>query len=400
MVPETAHAAVPPWGPMALRALVIAVAVVAAAWVLYRLERLVFLLAVAMCFAYVVAPLVRFAERPVRVAGRPRRLSRGLAIALVYIVILGSAGAGTIILLPSVTDQLGKAATRAPADAEAMRVWAQEWSRYYERSKLPVEVRQGINRSVVQIGETAVEYLRGSLVVFVGVASYVPWLILVPILAFFFLKDADGFRRSAMSALPLGIRRRVYELFKELNTTLAAYIRAQLLACLVIGCICGVGFAVLGVPYPALLAVLAGALEFVPLLGPLVVAVVSAVVAALHAPLLALWVCGFLAVLRIIQDYVVYPRLIRHGIHLHPLAVIVAVLAGVELGGVAGIFLAIPTVAVVSVTYRHWAAWRAADAGMDGLRVTDPQEPLWERLSHTDSPPIELIRPLAADATR
>jgi predicted PurR-regulated permease PerM len=400
MVPETAHAAVPPWGPMALRALVIAVAVVAAAWVLYRLERLVFLLAVAMCFAYVVAPLVRFAERPVRVAGRPRRLSRGLAIALVYIVNLGSAGAGTIILLPSVTDQLGKAATRAPADAEAMRLWAQEWSRYYERSKLPVEVRQGINRSVVQIGESAVEYLRGSLVVFVGVASYVPWLILVPILAFFFLKDADGFRRSAMSALPLGIRRRVYELFKELNTTLAAYIRAQLLACLVIGCICGVGFAVLGVPYPALLAVLAGALEFVPLLGPLVVAVVSAVVAALHAPLLALWVCGFLAVLRIIQDYVVYPRLIRHGIHLHPLAVIVAVLAGVELGGVAGIFLAIPTVAVVSVTYRHWAAWRAADAGMDGLRVTDPQEPLWERLSHTDSPPIELIRPLAADATR
>jgi predicted PurR-regulated permease PerM len=400
MVPETAHAAVPPWGPMALRALVIAVAVVAAAWVLYRLERLVFLLAVAMCFAYVVAPLVRFAERPVRVAGRPRRLSRGLAIALVYIVILGSAGAGTIILLPSVTDQLGKAATRAPADAEAMRVWAQEWSRYYERSKLPLEVRQGINRSVVQIGESAVEYLRGSLVVFVGVASYVPWLILVPILAFFFLKDADGFRRSAMSALPLGIRRRVYELFKELNTTLAAYIRAQLLACLVIGCICGVGFAVLGVPYPALLAVLAGALEFVPLLGPLVAAVVSAVVAALHAPLLALWVCGFLAVLRIIQDYVVYPRLIRHGIHLHPLAVIVAVLAGVELGGVAGIFLAIPTVAVVSVTYRHWAAWRAADAGMDGLRVTDPQEPLWERLSHTDSPPIELIRPLAADATR
>jgi len=400
MVPETAHAAAPPWGRMTLRVLVIAVAVVAAAWVLYRLERLVFLLAVAMCFAYVVAPLVRFAERPVRVAGRPRRLSRGLAIALVYIVILGSAGAGTIILLPSVTDQLGKAATRAPADAEAMRVWAQEWSRYYERSKLPVEVRQGINRSVVQIGETAVEYLRGSLVVFVGIASYVPWLILVPILAFFFLKDADGFRRSAMSALPLGIRRRVYELFKELNTTLAAYIRAQLLACLVIGCICGVGFAVLGVPYPALLAVLAGALEFVPLIGPLVAAVVSSVVAALHAPLLALWVCGFLAVLRIVQDYVVYPRLIRHGIHLHPLAVIVAVLAGVELGGVAGIFLAIPTVAVVSVTYRHWVAWRATDAGMDGLRVTDPQEPLWERLSHTDSPPIELVRPLAADATR
>jgi predicted PurR-regulated permease PerM len=151
-----------------LRVLVIAVAVVAAAWVLYRLERLAFLLAVAMFFAYVVAPLVRFAERPVRAAGRPRGLSRGFAR-----------------------------------------------------------------------------------------------------------------------------------------------------------------------------------------------------------------VCGFLAVLRIVQDYVVYPRLIRHGIHLHPLAVIVAVLAGVELGGVVGIFLAIPTVAVVSVTYRHWVAWRAADEGLGGLTATDQQGPLW-----------------------
>ena len=110
-------------------------------------------------------------------------------------------------------------------------------------------------------------------------------------------------------------------------------------------------------PYAALLGVLAGVLEFVPLVGPLIAAVASAVLAALHAPLLALGVCGFLGVLRIVEDYVVYPRLIRRGIQMHPFAVIVAVLAGLELGGVAGIFLAIPAAAVVSVTYRHWLRW-------------------------------------------
>ena len=141
----------------------------------------------------------------------------------------------------------------------------------------------------------------------VGIAAYVPWLILVPILAFFFLKDADGFRRSAVSALPHRVRRRGYELFKELNATLAAYIRAQLLACLLVGTVCGVGFAVLGVPYAVLLGVLAGVLEFVPLVGPLVAAVVAGVLAALHAPLLALWVCAFLVVLRIVEDYAGVP---------------------------------------------------------------------------------------------
>jgi predicted PurR-regulated permease PerM len=363
MKPENTRAPAPPQSRAALQVILVILAVAAAAWVLYRLERLVLLLAVAMFFAYVVAPLVRFAEHPIRMAGRSRRLSRGLAVGLVYVVILGSVGAGAAILLPTVTEQLGDVVSQAPGYAESFRVWEQGWSRYYARARLPVEVREGINRSALQVGDALLEYARGSLMAIVGIASYVPWLILVPILAFFFLKDANGFRRSAVLALPQRIRRRGYELFEELNSTLAAYIRAQLLACLLIGTVCGVGFTALGVPYPVLLGVLAGVLEFVPLIGPFLAAVVAAVLAALHAPLLALWVCGFLGIVRIVEDYVVYPRLIRHGIHLHPMAVIVAVLAGLELGGVAGIFVAIPVVAIVSVTYRHWLDWRGHGEG-------------------------------------
>jgi len=359
MDPGNGRALTPPHGRTALQVVLVILAAAAAAWLLYKLERVLLVLVVAMFFAYVVAPLVRFAEHPVRVAGRPRRLSRGLAIGLVYAVILGSVGVGTAILMPTLTAQLGEAVSQAPVYAESFRIRAQGWSRYYERARLPAEVRDGINRSALQIGDAVVEYARAALVATVSLASYVPWLILVPVLSFFLLKDADGFRRSAVWALPHSVRRRGYELFEELNATLAAYIRAQLLACLLVGITCGVGFAALGVPYPVLLGALAGVLEFVPLVGPFLAAIASAGLTALHSPLLALWVCVFLGVVRIIEDYVVYPRLIRRGIHLHPLAVIVAVLAGVELGGVAGIFLAIPAVAIVSVTYRHWLEWRS-----------------------------------------
>jgi predicted PurR-regulated permease PerM len=366
MEPENTSGAAHPPGRAALQVVLVTLAVAAAAWVFYKLERVLLLLAVAMFFAYVVAPLVRFAEIPIRLAGRPRRLSRGLAIGLVYLVLLGTVGAGTAVLLPVVTDQLGEAVSRVPADAEAFRAWALKWSRYYERFRLPVEVRQGINRSAIQLSDSIVESGRGALIAVVSFATYLPWLILVPILAFFFLKDGDGFRRSAVWALPHSVRRRGSVLFEELNATLAAYIRAQLFACVLIGIICGVGFAVLGVPYPVLLGVLAGILEFVPLIGPLLAAVVSASIAALQAPMLAVWVCMFLGILRIVEDYLVYPRLIRHGTHLHPLAVIVAVLAGLELGGIAGVFLAIPVVALVSVTSRHWLEWRGDGEGASG----------------------------------
>ncbi len=364
MEPEDANAAASPRTRTALQGILIVVAMAAAGWLLYKLGTVVLLLMVAASFAYVLAPLVRLAEHPIRIAGRSRRLSRGLAIGLVYLVILGGATAGTAILLPTVTAQLGEAVSQAPVYAESGRVWVQGWSRYYERLRLPADVRQAIDRSALQAGDGAVEYARRALFGLVGVVSFLPWVILVPILAFFLLKDADRLRRSAVSALPHSVRRHGSELFNELDATLAAYVRAQLVACVLVGSVCGIGFAVLGVPYAVLLGVLAGLLEFVPLVGPLLAAVVSVALTALHSPLLALGVCGFLGVLRIVEDYVVYPRLIRHGIHMHPLAVIVAVLAGLELGGVAGIFLAIPVAAVVSVTYRHWVQWHGSGSAL------------------------------------
>jgi predicted PurR-regulated permease PerM len=150
-------------------------------------------------------------------------------------------------------------------------------------------------------------------------------------------------------------------LFEEMNATLAAYVRAQLIACAVVGSLSGIGFALLGNPYAILLGVLAAVLEFVPLVGPLVVAVVAVVVAALHDPMLAVWTAVFLTVLRVVEDYVIYPRLIGRDIHLHPLVVILAVLAGAELDGIAGIFIAVPIVALGTVTARHWLEWRGRE---------------------------------------
>ena len=163
-----------------------------------------------------------------------------------------------------------------------------------------------------------------------------------------------------------------------MNTTLAAYIRAQLLACGLVGFLCGIGFAVLGIPYPVLLGVLAGVLEFIPLVGPLLLAVAASIVGALHAPVLVFWVVGFLAVVRLVEDYVIYPRLIRRGIQLHPLAVIVAVLMGAELDGIAGMFLAVPTMAIASVVYRHWLEWRRGGNGVDAKPLPTPAPVLYD----------------------
>ena len=148
---------------------------------------------------------------------------------------------------------------------------------------------------------------------------------------------------------------------------------------------------------------IAGVFEFIPLAGPLVVAIMAAILATLHAgPFSAFLVLLFLGVLRIIHDYFIYPRLIGQGIHLHPLAVIFAILAGEKLAGVAGIFLAIPLVAILTVSYRHWLEHRGSEGFADLLEPNPsviPEEPTTPAATealqhelHAESTPEQMVR--------
>ena len=345
------------------RDLLIVASVGAAIWVAHRLGRIVIVLILAMFLAYVIAPLVELAQRPVTFRGRSsRRLPRALAIALVYLLLAGGLAGGCAILWPRAAQQLDAAIVSVPRYTESFRAWERGWTRYYERLRIPLELRHSIDQSVLGAGDAAVAYARGSLLAAIGVVSDIGWLVLVPVLTFLLLKDAAVIRRTVLVALPHRIQLRGHRLFEELNAMLAAYVRAQLIACVIVGTLCGIGFALLGTPYAILLGVLAAVMEFIPLIGPLVVAVIAVTIAAMHDPMLAVWTGVFLTVLRVVEDYVIYPRLIGRDIHLHPLVVILAVLAGVELGGMAGIFIAVPVVALVTVVARHWLDWRGRDA--------------------------------------
>jgi predicted PurR-regulated permease PerM len=350
----------------ALLQVVLVVATVAAAlWLVYRLAAVIFVLIGAALFAYVIAPLVQRAQGSIRIGGSRIRLPRSAAIAVVYVALAGSVAAGAVVLLPVAVQQASEMVSGAPASSQAFLAWEHGWSRYYERLRIPIPLRRGIDQAVLAAGTASVDATRRSLLSLARGLSNLPWLLLIPILAFFLLKDATSIRRDIVTALPHRLQLRGHRLFEDLNAAVAAYIRAQLLACLLVGTVCGVGFALLGVPYAVALGVLAGMLEFIPLVGPLLLAVIGAVVAWLHAPMLAAWTIGFLGALRIVEDYAIYPRLIRRGLSLHPLAVITAVLAGAELSGLAGMFLAVPAVAVASVVMRHVVAWRAEGLASD-----------------------------------
>lgn len=364
-----------------LRVIFVVLTVAAFLWLLYALEGVLLVVVLAIFFAYLISPLVEVVRRPFTLRKREHYMPRVLAVGIVYIAIFGSIGLTTYLLAPGIGTQLTEFVKQSPTYLTTAQGRAQSLNKYYQRLKLPPAAQKTLNdtatRALEGAGERVTQGLRGM----VEWIAYLPYLVLIPILAFFLLKDADSFRRSALQMLPRGrLRWRGDEFFQDVNHTLAAYIRAQLIACLLIGTICTIGFYIIGVPYALVLGVLAGMLEFIPLVGPLTVAVLAALVASFYSVGQVVTVVVFLLVLRIVHDYVIYPRIIGSGIHLHPLAIILAILCGEELAGLAGIFLAIPVVAIISVTYRHWLEHK----GSEGL-VADFLKPVEQAVTPVPS---------------
>jgi len=346
-----------------LRIIVLLLAVAALLWIIYKLTTVLLLLVLSIFFAYLVAPLVDLVEKPVRLAGRDRKMPRGLAIGVVYLFLFAVVGAGIYFLVPQFAAQFPEFKQQATAYYKTITTTSDRINQYFMQHRMPEGVVKAVNNTILGLIEKSGAIASAAFEKMLGMIIFLPWLVLIPILAFFLLKDADSFRRSALAMLPRGrLRWRGDELFQDINSTLAAYIRAQLTACVLIGAICSIGFALIGLPSPLVLGLIAGMLEFVPLVGPLMVALLVALLALLHSGLaMAFVVLLFLGVLRVVQDYVIYPRIIGQGIHLHPLAVILAILAGAEIAGVAGIFLAIPAIAILTVSYRHWLEHRGSE---------------------------------------
>ncbi|HEU4766385.1 MAG TPA: AI-2E family transporter [Pyrinomonadaceae bacterium] len=407
---SAAKAAVEAYGPptrVILRVIFILLTVVALLWVISKLTGIILLLVLSIFFAYFVSPLVEFLRRPRLIGGRTIAIPKVGAIGLAYVIILAAVVFAIFVILPSLSNQFPEFVNQSKTYWKSFGERAPQLIDDWRLRRLPPPVIDAANKAVPKVVDSVSHTVTETATASIGYLVYIPWLVLIPILAFFLLKDAEGFRRSALLMLPRGRWRwRGDEFFQDINSTLAAYIRAQLTACLFIGVVCAIGFTLLGLPGGLVMGFIAGVFEFVPLAGPLVVAIMAAILATLHAgPFNAFLVLLFLGVLRIVHDYFIYPRLIGQGIHLHPLAVIFAILAGEKLAGVAGIFLAIPVVAILTVSYRHWLEHRGSEGFADLLEptpalaeeapapapVTPAPEPLQSDL-HAETTPEQMVR--------
>ncbi len=309
----------------------------------------------SVILAYLIAPVVERLRRTATPLLGGRKPSRALAVTVLYAAMVGIVLPLWLAWGPKVVSQVPDVARAVPRHVARFvgQVRASErWHEGLTVEKPTRRVLRGITgrlsqRVQIEVREVGAEAVRARRIV--------PWLLAVPIIAFVLVARWSAFRRSAARALPTPhLQWRTDQFLQHVNAVLAAYTRATASSALIVGVVCGVGFALMKLPNAAMLGIVAGLLEMVPIAGPIAVAI-SATAVAGHQVVLVL---AFLGALRIVQDYVIYPRLIRRAMHLHPVAVVVAIWLGAAIGGIVGVCLAIPVVGILQVALRHWREYR------------------------------------------
>ncbi len=313
---------------------------------LYVARRTLIAFLFAVFFAYLVDPAVSRVQKWTK--------GRGRSIALIYLLIIGVLGTFFFFVGPKIGHEAQKLTESLPGLLEkvgsgqiAEQIGAEHGLSVATRRQLSgfLSSHRGdllnlVQRAGIRVAEAAQQ----------------SWLlIVVPILAGFFLKDGQAISQVALSFVHTKPQREFLQgVLSDMNQMLAQFIRAQI----ILAALSWVAYCLFlwttGAQYTLMLGTAGGLLEFIPVVGPLVAAVLILSVALLTGYTHWLFVLAFLIVWRMIQDYVVSPRIMGKSMELHPLGAIFGVLAGGEIAGVLGVYLSIPIMASLRIVWRRW----------------------------------------------
>ena len=334
--------------PVAARAAWTILLIAAALGLIYVLGHVLVLVAFSVFFAYLIFPLVRLVQRWV-----PGFRSGTRAIAAVYLVLLGTLGIAGVTVGPRVSTEVRGLAERLPQIAQQLSTGS-IMSGTLERYGWSQETIGRIEPVVRGYAREMLTSTQGAVVAVVKWLSGAWVIVLVPIFAFFILKDGPALMTAVAAQFEQRrYRDRVRAIEQDLHHLLGEYMRALLLLSLITFVVWWIVLAVAGVPYPSILAAVGGVLEVIPLVGPVVAGVILLTVTAFAGYGHTLALLAFVVAWRFIQDYVTSPAVMGRGIEIHPALVIFGVIAGGEIAGPVGMFFSVPVIAALRIVWRH-----------------------------------------------
>ncbi len=316
-------------------------------WLIGRVAQAFLLVAIGALLAYTIYPLVTLLQR---------FMPRPLAIAIVYLLVLGALSVLLYFVIITFIDQAtslvqyirnvvnGSRTNQLQPIFDALRQFGVTQEQLRGLGQQVLGQLQGIIRNVVPVVTNVFNVFLNT--------------ILVAMLSIYFLLSGPRVVKWLRTKTPATQRHNVNFVLDTFGTVVGGYIRGNILLATVISTLTGVGIALVGVPYPFLLAILTFVLEFIPVIGIYITSVAVVLLALTQG-----WVTGVLAlavvlVLQLLENNVFVPRILGRSVGINPIVNVFALIAGTNLFGIAGAFFAAPVAGIVQAFIRAiWTRW-------------------------------------------
>ena len=298
---------------------------------IYMVRDIIAVLIFAIIIASALEPILRYAQS--------KKIPRLLSLVVIYLLFFIFFAALIYIFLPLVLDQL--------------RDFFQNYPTYFgkiEEAAGVITFLPGLSGNIHELLSQLTEQIPSltSLIsyisaIFGGILSFV----VVLVVSFYLSISRNALDNFLKAILPPQFEVYVHSLWVRAQYKMGRWLQAQILLSFIMALIVGLGLWILGVKYAFLVAVVAGVLEIVPYVGPIVSGGLATLLALSQSPILGLWTLIFFIVAQQLEGHILVPLLIKKLVGLNPVAVILAILVGAKLGGILGILLAVPIAAVI-----------------------------------------------------
>ena len=318
-------------------------AVAGAAILVLRLIDVLILFFIALVIAATLRPMVSALLR--------RKVHKSIAVLLIYLAILSVLAGLFILVIPVLVNQGGALILGLP-QVYASLVTSLEANQYAVIRNLPNMLPTG-DQLALQLQAVGGAFLSGALGIGMGILNFLAQLFSVIVLSIYLTLDQSRLERFWLSLAPAVRRPGLLAVWREIEGRLGTYVRGELLLMTSVGVLASLGYFAIGLPYPLALGALAGLLEFVPMVGPMLGAIPAIFVALSISPQAALLVVVYTIVVQVAENNLLVPRLMGRSVGVSPITVMLAFIAFSSLLGITGAFLAIPFAAILQVLMDH-----------------------------------------------
>lgn len=322
-----------------LKAIVLVVVILTVYILAGTIDHTIVLFVIASFITFIITPLINFLTS--------RAVNRLIAIALTYTLFLGTLALIVFILGPIVIDEVAAFLLDVPDFVDDFRRFIARIQDFLQDLELFQLIPFNPGTLINQLLSIITEQLRNLILIIPSLIAFLTDLVLIFILSIYMLVYLPEIDISIRNSLPMGTTSTYDKFLTSMKTTFGRYLLGQLAIMIAVGTLSGIGVWLVGLPFPLLFGLWAGLTEIIPILGPALGAIPAVVVALAIEPILALWVILLFIVVQQVEGSLLSPLVFKGVVGLNPLLVIFAIIAGAEIAGILGIFLAVPILALL-----------------------------------------------------